>query len=207
MLESLRAMPNLLTFRPADGNEVVGSYVNAIEHPSTPSVISLSRQAAPTIEGTSATSVNLGGYVVQRYNNADAPDLILVATGTELQLAVAVAKALAAESLSIRVVSMPCTELFDKQSITYQLSVFPEGVPVMSIELSATQGWRKYAHAPFGINTFGQSAPAAQLFEYFGFTEANLAAKAKEVIQFYRDQGGAPSMLLYPKFEQAGNHH
>lgn len=206
MLESLRAMPNLLTFRPADGNEVVGSYVLAVENSTTPCVISLSRQAAPTLEGTNPDKVRLGGYILNTYGVAESPDIILVSTGTELQIAVAVAKSLSSiDGKSVRVVSMPCVELFDRQPSTYQLQVFPDGCPVMSIEASSTCGWRKYAHAPFGVDSFGMSAPGGALYSYFGFTETNLVEKAKEVIKFYHDIGGAQSLLIYPKFSFKGH--
>lgn len=112
----------------------------------------------------------------------------MASTGTEVIIAVGVAKALAAEGISVRVVSMPCCELFDQQPLEYQMSVFPDGVPVMSIEASASQGWHRYAHVPYGMQTFGASAPYERVYEKFGFTEANLTAKAKEVVAFFENR-------------------
>lgn len=205
MLDTLRCMPNLLLIRPADLSETKGAYVVAMQHPHTPTVISLSRQNTPFIEGSSYEKVALGGYVIKDWKRADdssndsdsssVPTLVLVSTGTELTLAVQTAQQLfdsQSTSWWIRVVSLPCTQLFDQQSLEYRLSVFPAGAPVMSIEASGTFGWSKYAHAPFGIkdNTFGLSAPGATLYEYFGFTVPNLLVKARQVIEFYDGGGG-----------------
>lgn len=214
MLECIRATPNMHTFRPADGNETKGAYVHALENPHTPAVISLSRQAAPTLQNSNADSVKFGGYVVDELKkNADSlpyPTLTFIATGTEVHLTIQSAKALfesesaTRENLWIRVVSMPCTELFDAQSIEYQKSILIPGSPVMSVEAAGTDGWKKYAHAPFGIqHVFGLSAPAEALYKHFGFTVPNLAAKGKEVIDFYSTGGAypvAPSILDYPRF-------
>lgn len=202
MLEWCRALPNLLTIRPADGNETVGGYVIAIERSATPTVLSLTRQGVPTVEGTSAEKVALGAYVIGNYGPvADKPKLILIGTGSELYLAVATAKTLAAaDNVSVRVVSMPCTELFDEQALEYKLSVFPAGSPVMSIEAAGTKGWSQYAHAPFGIkDQYGLSAPAGKIYNHFGFTEANLAARARDVIAFYSKRE-APSLYDVPIF-------
>lgn len=203
ILESLRAMPNLMTMRPADGNETIGAYLVAIEHKHTPSVISLSRQAAPALEGSSAEKFAYGAYVLHDYiTHADQScKLVLVGSGTEVALCVDVAKSL---GVNVRVVSMPCWELFEAQPLEYQLSVFPEGVPVMSVEASGVHGWRKYAHAPFGLESFGMSAPGNKLYEYFGFTVSNLVIRAQEVIAYY-GEAGAPSLLKYPRFKTAGH--
>ena len=99
---------------------------------------------------------------------------------------------------------MPCCELFDEQPLEYQLQVLPEGAPVMSIEAGGIGGWFKYAHAPFGMEAYGASAPAPHLFNLFGFTVPNLVARAKEVVAFYPN--GAPSLLKYPKFPKLGPH-
>lgn len=199
MLESLRSIPNLLTIRPADGNEVVGAYTIAIEKKNTPTVISLSRQASPTVDGTRADGVSLGAYVISEFGNSVKLDLVIVSTGTELALSVNVAKALALQdNVKVRIVSMPCWELFDIQSIEYKLDVFPDSIPVMSIEASSTHGWHKYAHSSFGINTFGKSAPGGDLFKYFGFSEDNLVAKARIVISYFKSIGGAQSLVKFP---------
>jgi transketolase len=209
MLFSLRAMPNLLTIRPADGNEVNGAYKIAMEFVHTPTVISLSRQAAPTIAGTNLLSVALGAYVIAEFGEVGKvhPTIILIGTGTELIIALNTAKLLHSQhpTYYIRVVSMPCTELFDMQPMEYQLTIFTPGSPVMSIEAGGIEGWKKYAHAPFGLSSFGLSAPATDLYKHFGFTPENLAVRAQEVIVFYG--GGvegshpmAPSLLQYPRF-------
>lgn len=212
MLDTLRCMPNLLLIRPADLTETKGAYVVAMQHSHTPTVISLSRQNTPFIEGSSYEKVALGGYVIKDWKSAadesgttvNVPTLILVSTGTELTLAMQTAQLLS-DSRSgsnnwIRVVSLPCTQLFDQQSLEYRLSVFPAGAPVMSIEASGTFGWSKYAHAPFGIkdNAFGLSAPGGILYEYFGFTVPNLLAKARQVIEFYDGKEAPPSLMNKP---------
>ena len=219
MMDALRCMPNLLLIRPADLSETKGAYVVAMQHAHTPTVISLSRQNTPFIEGSSYEKVALGGYVIKDWKRVDdvsaavaatgsgssssssnVPTLVLVSTGTELTLAVQTAQLLFdSGSAWIRVVSLPCNQLFDQQSLEYRLSVFPAGAPVMSIEASGTFGWSKYAHAPFGIkdNTFGLSAPGGALYEYFGFTVPNLLAKAHQVIAFY-DGKEAQSLMDKP---------
>lgn len=229
MLESLRSIPNLLTLRPADRNETKGAYMVAMQHIKTPSVLSFSRQAVPYIAGTSYDKVALGGYVTHDLrNDNDAlphPTLILIGTGTELTLAVQVAQALHAKSVAsgasawFRVVSMPCCELFDQQTMDYQLSVLLPGAPVMSIEAGGITGWRKYAHAPFGIDMqFGFSAPAEDLYKHFGFGVPNLIERAEQVISFYQpvNHGSdstttthpvAPSLLNIPRFPVIASHH
>jgi len=195
MLESLRALPNMLVFRPADGNEVCGSYISAIENRDAPSVVVLSRQAAPAQEGTSPEKVSFGAYVLSTHGNSPSPSLIIVSTGTEVQLAVGVAKELSsADGLTVRVVSMPCWELFDKQSVGYKREVFPEGIPVMSVEASGVHGWTKFAHSSFGMNSFGLSAPGAKVYERFGFTVPNLLGCARQVLKYYSDKN-APSLI------------
>jgi transketolase len=222
-LDFLRATPNLYTLRPADGNETTGAYIIAMQTPETPSVISLSRQATPTVDGTVAEKVAFGAYVIREYgedghqssaanSQHHYPTLTLVSTGTELVITLNTAKALYDELIAlgiyshvwIRVVSMPCFELFDRQTIDYQQSIFLSGSPVMSVEAAGIQSWRKYAHAPFGIdNAFGLSAPADKIYEHFGFTVTNLVQRAKDVITYYTVDGQrtyAPSLLSYPRF-------
>ena len=206
MMEGLRAIPNLLTFRPCDGNETAGAYYEAAKHLHTPSVLAFSRQAVPTLPHSSAAKVSLGAYPVHWTGESETSSvsIILVSTGTEVSLAVKVADALAAnDHINVRVVSMPCMELFDQQSMEYQLSVFPENVPVMSIEPMSTTCWLKYAHATYGLDIFGASAPIANCYNRFGFTVENLSAKAKEVIAYYK---GHPvqSKLIRHRFPVVG---
>lgn len=209
MLDSLRALPNMHVFRPADGNEVTGSYLCALESLHTPSVLALSRQTAPALHGTVAEKVALGAYVLSTYGeSALGLGLVLIATGTEVQLALKVAEALASEegASAVRVVSMPCCELFDDQSEDYKKEVFPDGVPVMSIEASAVHGWTKYAHSSFGLNSYGLSAPGAKVYERFGFTVANLTQCAKKVQEFYRTRP-VPSIVDRVRFDGPAAHH
>jgi transketolase len=219
MLESLRSIPNLFVFRPADGNETCGAYQIALNRRSTPSVICLTRQATPTIAGTTPEKVCLGAYVlcdfskpleeVIEYKNENgsaesAIALVLVATGSELSLAVKTAEALIQLQEvrgSVRVVSMPSWELFEEQTAEYQISVFPNATPVMSIEASSPHGWQKYAHAPFGIHGYGASAHANDLYQHFGFTVPSLTSRALEVINYYKSSPfPVPSLLHRPKF-------
>jgi transketolase len=161
----------------------------AMETNETPSVISLSRQGTPTLDGSSPENVRRGGYVLTHVGAGTAPDLTLVASGTEVDLALQTAQALVGESQGpkcVRVVSLPCWELFDKQTHDYRLSVLPNDVPVMSIEASGVHGWSKYAHASHGMEGFGLSAPGGALMEHFGFTVPALVAKAHKVLSFYK---------------------
>lgn len=211
MLESLRATPNLFTIRPCDGNETTGAYIVAMEHSTTPTVLSLSRQGCPTQAGSAAAKVALGAYVLTENKGANChakvPSLIVAATGSEVDVTSKTAAAMVAadDSLWVRVVSMPCTELFDAQSVDYQLSIFPEGSPVMSVEASATHGWKKYAHAPYGIESFGISAPGGAAQKHFGFTLDNLKDRAAEVIAFYKGKHVA-SLMNYPRFATPKSH-
>jgi transketolase len=204
-LEMLRATPNLLTFRPCDGNEVAGSYICAVENTYTPSVISLSRQTAAAMTNSSAEKVAHGAYTIFEAGSGDCK-LIIASTGTEVQLAVKVAEAAAsAAGTCVRVVSMPCWELFERQGLDYQLEVFPAGVPVMSIEAAGSHGWSKYAHAPYGMNSFGCSAPGGKVYERFGFTVENLSICAQEVINHYKHTP-AESLINRVRFEIPGGH-
>jgi transketolase len=100
---------------------------------------------------------------------------------------------------------MPCTELFDKQSVEYQSKTLPDGVPIMSIEACGTNGWNKYAHATFGMQTFGASGTGSDLFKHFGFTTSNLLIRAREVISFYKSHP-IPSKVHYPRFSAVSSH-
>lgn len=151
-LALIRATPNILTFRPADGNETTGAYIVAIENVHRPSVLALSRQNLPQLAGTSVEAVRKGGYVLQ-----DAADFkaIIVATGSEVSLAVDSAKLL---PFPARIVSMPSAEIFLEQSEEYRYSVFPQGVPSISIEAMGTLGWERFSHYQIGMKGFGASA-------------------------------------------------
>ncbi|KAG2232535.1 hypothetical protein INT48_005425 [Thamnidium elegans] len=188
-----RATPNMLTFRPADGNEVSGTYLVAIENQHRPSVIALSRQNLPQLEGSSVEAVRRGGYVLQDVEGAK---LILVATGSEVSLAVETAKELAAQGIPTRVVSMPCTEIYDEQPQEYKNSVLSAGIPIVSIEALGITGWERYAHAHVGMRTFGASAPIKELYNKFDITVDATIAKAKKVIAYYENAGYVPQVGL-----------
>jgi len=186
-----RAMPNILTLRPADANEVSGAYMVAIEHRKTPSLIALSRQGCPNLHGTSKEAVRKGAYVLSK--SAAAPRLVLVGTGSEVHLLVNAAEKQLAD-VPCQVVSMPCWELFDMQPKEYQAEVFPVGVPVLAVEALSSEGWCKYAHSVVGMTTFGASAPGKDLANKFGFTVDNVAAKAKALLAFYEGKP-APHLI------------
>lgn len=186
-----RATPNMLTFRPADGNEVSGTYLVAIENQHRPSVIALSRQNLPQLEGSSIEIVRKGGYVLQ--DAADAK-VIFVATGSEVSLAVDAAKKLAAEGVAARVVSMPCTELYDEQSEEYKKTVLSAGLPVIAIESLGAWGWERYSHAQIGMTTFGASAPIKDLYNKFNITADAAVAKAHKVIAHFQKVGYVPEI-------------
>ncbi len=179
MIPSLRAMPNILTLRPADGNEVSGAYLAALQNKTRPSALALSRQNLPQLEGTSVETVLNGAYIL---SDAPNPKIILVGTGSELTICVEAAKKL---PFPTRVVSMPCTELFDEQSESYRLSVFPDGIPVLSVEAASTFGWQKYAHASVGIDSFGTSGPYQEVYEKYGITTDNVVEKAAKLVSYF----------------------
>lgn len=184
-LAHFRAIPNLMVWRPADGNEVSAAYKKSIESISTPSIIALTRQNLPQLENSTIENASKGGYTIK--DAADAK-LILVATGSEVSLSIDAAKALDAEGIPTRVVSLPEWKTFDEQPLEYKKQVLPDGIPALSVEVMTTLGWEKYAHASHGINTFGASAPADKLFKKFGFTTEDVANKGKQVVDFYKDK-------------------
>lgn len=183
----VRSEPNMLYMRPADGNETSGAYAVAMETTSKPIVLALTRQDLPQLEGSSADAVARGGYVLCRHGEG-VPRVILIGTGSEVALCVAAAKLLAGKGLTASVVSMPCTQLFDDQSLDYRESVLTPGVPVMAVEMAAATGWEKYSHAQHCMTTFGASAPAEDAFREFGFVPEVVAGKAEALIAFYASQ-------------------
>ena len=183
ILEMCRSLPNLITIRPCDGNEVSGAYALAMQNPFTPTVIALSRQNVPNLNGTSIEKTMLGAYTIVENQS---PDVILVSTGTEVSICVEAAATLSQAGTMVNVVSFPSWEIFERQPKEYQLSVFPSGVPVLSVEASATHGWSKYSHASIGLNWFGASGPYQQLYQKYGFTPANIASKATGLVNFYK---------------------
>jgi transketolase len=183
-VSSLRLIPNLDNWRPCDTTESMVAWGAAVKRKDGPSTLIFSRQNLPYQERTPAQIADIarGGYVL-----ADVADakVILLATGSEIELAVAAASALAAEGIAARVVSMPSTDVFDRQDAAYKASVLTKGTPRVAIEAGVTDFWYKYVGlegAVVGIDTFGESAPAGVLFKHFGFTVENVVAKVKSVI-------------------------
>ncbi|KAI8340232.1 transketolase [Chlamydoabsidia padenii] len=196
-----RATPNMLTLRPADGNEVSGAYLVALEKSDRPSVLSLTRQNVPHLEGSSVEAVRKGGYILEPESDAN-PDVILVATGSEVSIALEGAKLLRQNNqLKVRLVSMPCTELFDEQSRDYRQSVLSKGVPVVSVEALSTFGWQKYSHAQVGMSTFGSSGQYPDVYDFFKITPEHVAEIGANCVQFFKNQGHVPE--LFPQFAPA----
>jgi len=182
-IPSLRAMPNMLVLRPGDGNETSGAYKVAITNRNRPSALCLSRQAMPNQQNSSADKVALGGYILEDCEGS--PDLILIGTGSELNLCVEASKQLTTEGLKVRVVSMPCVELFEEQSSSYKEEVLPKSVRQrLVVEAAETFGWHKYIGidgASVTMESFGASAPGGTCMEKFGFTVTNVVNKAKNL--------------------------
>jgi transketolase len=176
-----RAQPNLLFLRPGDGNETSGCYILAISNHHRPSVFSLTRQNVPQLEGSSIEGTLRGAYVLR--DGKGKPDAIIAATGSEVHLAVKAAETITDKN--IRVVSMPCWEIFEEQPIEYRLEVFPQGVPVLSVEALSTFGWERYSHGSIGMTTFGSSGPLKNVLTKFGFTVPNVVEKTKLLMEFF----------------------
>ncbi|WP_250122399.1 transketolase [Chroococcidiopsis sp. CCMEE 29] len=191
-IASLRAIPDLYVIRPADGNETSGAYKVAIKaargkrfgNKTRPSILALSRQGVPNLAGTSIEGVTKGAYILS--DSDGTPDLILIGTGSETQLCVKAAEQLRNEGKKVRVVSMPCWELFQEQDAEYRESVLPKAVKKrVSVEAGTTFGWCRYVGdegIAVGIDQFGSSAPGNICMEKFGFTVDNVLAKAKALL-------------------------
>ena len=187
-LSALRAIPNLSVIRPADANETAQAWAAAMEYKAAPKGLALSRQNLPILEGTKEKArdgVRRGAYTLVE-GSKDEPDVILLATGSEVQLAVEAANQLESEGTAARVVSAPCLEWFDEQDAEYRESVLPSSVRArVSVEAGLAQSWHKYT-GTFGRNVslehYGASAPGDELFEKFGFTSTAVADAARESI-------------------------
>jgi transketolase len=182
---SLRMVPNLRLWRPCDTVETAIAWGDAITHTTGPTALVLTRQALAPMARTAGqvAAIGRGGYVL--VDSEGAPECVLIATGSEVALAVEAAKLLAAQGRRVRVVSMPCTSLFDAQDEAYRASVLPAGVPKVAIEAGVPDGWYRYVGtegAVVGMTTFGASAPAKKLFEHFGFTATNVAGVASALL-------------------------
>lgn len=178
-----RSIPNTLLIRPADAEEVMGAWqvATSASASSSPSILSLTRQGVPLLPGSDRAGVAKGAYTVHvAGSESSQPSLILVATGSEVSLAVTVADKLSAASKSsVRVVSMPCQALFDAQPESYRQTVLPSrsGALIVAIEVWSSYGWARYAHASVSMHSFGLSGPQADLFNHFGFSADNLVQK------------------------------
>ncbi|KAI9242285.1 MAG: transketolase [Podila humilis] len=188
----IRATPTLVDMRPADGNETSGAYLFAISAKDRPSVLALTRQDLPQLEGSSVEKTLFGGYVLQEIEGAD---VTLVGTGSEVSLCVDAAKLLKEQGIKARIVSMPSTTLFDEQSHEYRASVLIDGVPSVSVEAMTTFGWNRYAHESLGIDTFGASGPYKEVYRHFGLVPDVVAAKVQKIVAFYKGEGHVPSLV------------
>ncbi len=183
-IASLRAIPNLLVMRPADGNETSGAYKVAVENRKRPTLLALSRQGLPQLAGSSIEGTAKGAYILS--DSDGTPDLILNGTGSEVPLCVKAAEQLRAEGKKVRVVSMPCWELFDEQDAAYRESVLPKAVTKrLAVEAASSFGWCKYLGSEgdmISIERFGVSAPGNVALEKFGYTVDNVVARAKALL-------------------------
>ncbi|KAL0002819.1 hypothetical protein SO802_016600 [Lithocarpus litseifolius] len=183
----LRAVPRLLVFRPADGNETAGAYKMAVANRDVPSLIALSRQKVVAhLEGTSASGVERGGYIVSDNSGNDLPEIMLIGTGSELCLCEGSAKMLRKEGRRVRVVSLVCWRLFDQQPKEYKEYVLPPRVSKrVSVEAGSPMGWREYVGGQgwvIGVEDFGASGAYLDTFKKFGFTEENVTRVTKSLL-------------------------
>ncbi|KAF2659652.1 transketolase [Lophiostoma macrostomum CBS 122681] len=183
-LAHFRALPNMMVWRPADGNETSAAYYMALTSKQTPSILALTRQNLPQLEGSTIEKAIKGGYVA--LENKDAA-VTLVSTGSEVSICLEAVKTLKEKNVAARVVSLPCVEVFDAQDKEYKLSVIPDGIPAMSVEVMSTLGWEKYSHEQFGLNRFGASGPYKKVYEKFEFTPEGIAKRALATVDFYKD--------------------
>jgi len=187
-LASLRAMPGMTVIRPSDATEAVEAWRQALTAISGPTVLSLTRQKLPVIDRTiyaPADNLRFGAYVIKDCSGT--PDILLIATGSEVTLALEAALRLDKEGISSRVISMPSTELFEKQSAAYKASILPPAVSKrLAIEAASSYGWRQYVGekgAILGIDEFGSSAPGPVMMEKHGFTVENVLKRAKKLLE------------------------
>jgi transketolase len=180
---SLRLIPNMDVWRPSDTVESVVAWAAAIERRDGPSALLFSRQNVPfqSRAADAIGNIRRGGYVI-----ADAPNprALIIGTGSEVPLALGAKAKLAEEGIAVRVVSMPCTEVFDRQDAAYRESVLPRELARVAVEAGVTDYWRKYVGLEgevVGIDRFGESAPAPELFKFFGFTVENVVAAVKRI--------------------------
>jgi len=179
-LVSLRATPNLIVIRPADANEVREAWKVAVSRKEGPTALALTRQAVPTLNNPPGETLSKGGYVLM---DLGTPQIILMASGSEVSLIVEAAQELHGEGIGVRVVSFPSWELFEMQDPLYKNQVLPTNIKArLAVEAGSSLGWDRYASSVIGIDHYGASAPYKVIFEKFGFTVKNIIAKAKELL-------------------------
>ena len=185
-LMSLRLIPNLLVFRPADYFETIKCFEESLKNTNKPSVFALTRQGVPTLTNNATSESNKGGYVLSG-NLEETQDIILIGTGSEVQLCIEAQKELNKINITSRVVSMPCWELFEMQSDEYKNKVLPAGMKKrVSVEAGATLGWQKYIGdngISIGIDEFGSSAPGSIVLEKKGFSVENILSACKKILE------------------------
>jgi transketolase len=186
-LAALRAIPNMMVLRPADANETAQAWKVALLHRDGPVALVLTRQNVAIIETGGYKTVgdlSKGAYIMSEPERA--PELILIASGSEVELILKAQQKLRENGIAARVVSMPCWELFEKQDDNYKQRIFPKGVRKrLAVEAASPMGWHKYTTDEgdvLGMRRFGESAPAGALFSEFGFTVENVVAKAKALL-------------------------
>ena len=184
-LAEFRAMPNFNVFRPADATETIAAWYSAVTSKETPTALVLTRQNLPQLAGSSKEALK-GGYIVAD-SSKETPDAIIIASGSEVSLSIEAKEALAKEGIDVRVVSMPCMDIFEKQPLEYKEKVLPKSVRArVAVEALSEFGWGKYVGLDgktVCLDRFGASAPADVLFKEFGFTVDNVVKAVKEVIK------------------------
>ena len=193
-LLGLRSIPGMVVIRPADANETVAAWRIAIERRQGPIALVLTRQKLPVLDQATypgmAKGLRFGGYILADSSRGPQPDIILIATGSEVHLALDSREELASQGVSARVVSLPSTNLFSEQSIHYRSEVLPPKLPMLVIEAGACLGWQSYIGpqiAMIGVDTFGASAPGAEVMQHYGFTVENVCKHAHKVIQHHNE--------------------
>ena len=183
---SLRLIPNLDVWRPGDTAETAVAWAVALENKRRPTALLLSRQNLPYAPKDDVGQISKGAYVLAEPAEVGLKkkaQVVIIATGSEVQLALKAQEQLATQKIAARVVSMPSTTTFDRQDAAYKSKILPEGIPRIAVEMGVTDGWWKYGCAAvIGIDTFGESAPAGVLFKHFGFTPENVVATVRKVL-------------------------
>jgi transketolase len=194
-LLGLRSIPGMVVIRPADANETVAAWRIAIETMDAPVALVLTRQGLPVLDLARYPAIRggvpRGGYILADASSGAQPDIILIATGSEVHLALEAHDRLATEGIGARVVSMPSTSLFALQTDEYRQKIVPPGVPLLIIEAGVSLGWRSYLGqdvAVIGVDTFGASAPGPVVLEHYGFTVENVCKEARRVLEKVREK-------------------